>query len=105
MVRMKGQSQSHQRLQKRRPVVLMQIFNTFFEALLGIATALDTLGSQAFGAADRPALISWVLTSFVVLSVLCVPAAGVLLCGETIAATVFSQPPEIAQVQHRESPE
>ncbi len=76
----------------------MQIFNAFFEALFGMATALDTLGSQAFGARDRPALLSWVLTSFVALSALCIPVAGILCCGESIAAVIFHQPPEIAQV-------
>ncbi|KAK9848573.1 hypothetical protein WJX84_001989, partial [Apatococcus fuscideae] len=74
------------------------IFNAFFEGLFGIATAFDTLGSQAFGAADRAALLSWMVCAFAVLSALCFPIAGILLCGEPIAATIFHQPPDIAQM-------
>lgn len=47
----------------------MQLFNLAWYFLLGVSSALDTLASQAYGAADRAGVISWAITAAIVMSI------------------------------------
>lgn len=47
---------------------LLQLFNLIWYFLLGVSSALDTLASQAYGAADRAGVISWAITAAIVMS-------------------------------------
>lgn len=49
--------------------VHMQLFNLAWYFLLGVSSALDTLASQAYGAADRAGVISWAITAAIVMSI------------------------------------
>lgn len=73
-------------------------FLTFF--LFGTATALDTLGSQAYGAAKKgiqgTSLVTWTFTSFVVLTVLCIPATIGLGLAYPVARTILGQDTNIS---------
>ena len=67
--------------------------------LQGLSSALDTLGSQAYGANNRAGVISWSVTTTLVMSVLAVPMAVVLYFGDALAIHIFQQPREIADVR------
>ena len=69
------------------------------QSLQGLSSALDTLGSQAYGANNRAGVISWSVTTTLVMSVLAVPMAVVLYFGDALAIHVFQQPQEIADVR------
>ena len=79
-------------------VSVVQVFNFLFYFLLGVSSALDTLGSQAYGAKDEAALHCWSVAAIAALSVLCIPMAAVLYFGEFVTAAIFQQPPSIAAV-------
>ncbi|MEW5310402.1 MAG: hypothetical protein WDW38_002203 [Sanguina aurantia] len=49
--------------------------NLMWYFLMGCSSALDTLGSQAYGAGDRTALVTWSFSAFLVLTTLCVPVS------------------------------
>jgi Na+-driven multidrug efflux pump len=57
----------------------------------GFGTAFDTLGSQARGAGDGRAVRNWAALAAVSLSLCCLPAVAVLLCGRPIASALLSQ--------------
>lgn len=69
-----------------------------FALLQGLSSAQDTLGSQAYGANDRPGVLSWSVTTAVCMSVLAVPMAVVLYFGDALAIGIFQQPREVADV-------
>jgi MATE family multidrug resistance protein len=48
--------------------VPLQLFNLLWYFLLGVGSALDTLASQSYGAADRAGVISWAITAAIVMS-------------------------------------
>ena len=76
----------------------MSIQNLLWYFLLGSATSVDTLGSQAYGAGNRPAVLGWCISAAVAISLMCVPLSLWLIFGQQIASTLFRQPPDIAQV-------
>lgn len=78
--------------------MILQWFNFMFMAIMGVATALDTLGSQAFGANDKAMVLSWALTSSVAMGILALPIAIGLWMSDWAAVVLFLQPPDIAQV-------
>lgn len=51
----------------------MQIWNFAWYLVLGFATALDTLGSQAVGCGDKAGLRKWMAAGVLVLSLLTLP--------------------------------
>jgi Na+-driven multidrug efflux pump len=53
----------------KSPCISLSPFTRFF--LLGASTALDTMGSQAYGACNQAALVTVSFTAAVVLSLLC----------------------------------
>lgn len=67
------------------------LFNFVWCALLGASTALDTLASQAHGAGDHAALITWTFASLWVLSALTLPAAAVMWFAWPLAVALFGQ--------------
>ncbi|GLI65958.1 hypothetical protein VaNZ11_009639 [Volvox africanus] len=72
-------------------------FNLMWFFLLGCSTALDTLGSQAYGANDYSSLLTWTYTAIVVLSVLCGAMAVGLWYAREVAIFLFLQTPEVAE--------
>ena len=76
----------------------VQWFNLMWYFLLGISTALDTLGSQAYGANDRPGVIAWSTAAATVMSVIGVPMAVALYYAKGVARTFFGQSEELAEV-------
>ena len=66
--------------------------------VIGASSALDTLASQAFGAGDRSGVISWAVSSFVILSLMAIPMAIALYFGDFVARHFFQQPEEICKV-------
>ncbi|KAG2423378.1 hypothetical protein HXX76_015344 [Chlamydomonas incerta] len=73
-------------------------FNLLWFFLLGCSTALDTLGSQAFGANDYSSLLTWTYASLVVLSGLCGVMAVGLWYGREVAVHLFFQEPAVADL-------
>ncbi|KAK9829555.1 hypothetical protein WJX72_006470 [[Myrmecia] bisecta] len=73
-------------------------FNLFWNFLLGVTTAFDTLGSQAYGAKDRAAVLSWAITALLAMTLVCIPVAAGMWWAEWFALVFFQQPPEIAQL-------
>ncbi|PNH04931.1 putative transporter C11D3.06 [Tetrabaena socialis] len=71
-------------------------FNLMWFFLLGCSTALDTLGSQAYGANDYSSLLTWTYAGFIVLSVLCCFMAAGLWYAREVALYLFFQPEEVA---------
>ena len=65
---------------------------------MGAASALDTLASQSYGAGDRSGVLSWSVSSAVVLSILAIPMAVALYLADSVAITIFQQPDHIAEV-------
>lgn len=64
--------------------------------LLGLSTALDTLGAAAHGAGDRAALQSWTGTALLAMTLLSVPLAVILQFGQQAAAGLFHQDAHVA---------
>ncbi|WIA36457.1 hypothetical protein OEZ86_007761 [Tetradesmus obliquus] len=71
-------------------------WNFCWYIILGVSTALDTLGSQAVGAGDKPALVVWTITSCFVLSLVTIPMSVSLWYGGEIARWFFGQGPAVA---------
>jgi MATE family multidrug resistance protein len=65
------------------------LFNLLWFGIAGFGTAFDTLGSQAHGAGDAVAVRNWAFLAAVSLSLCCLPAAAVLLCGKSITRVVL----------------
>ncbi|KAG2490596.1 hypothetical protein HYH03_010989 [Edaphochlamys debaryana] len=74
------------------------LFNLMWFALLGCSTALDTLGSQAYGANDYSSLLTWTYAAAIVLSLLCGVMAAGLWYAREVAIYVFLQKPEVADL-------
>ncbi|EFJ42410.1 hypothetical protein VOLCADRAFT_97490 [Volvox carteri f. nagariensis] len=72
-------------------------FNLMWFFLLGCSTALDTLGSQAYGGNDYSSLLTWTYTAGLVLSALCGVMAVGLWYAREVAVFLFLQPPEVAE--------
>ncbi len=70
------------------------VFNLLWFGIAGFGTAFDTLGSQAHGAGDAVAVRNWAVLAAAQLSLFCLPAAFILLCGKWIASYVLSQDDE-----------
>lgn len=66
--------------------------------MLGVSTALDTLGSQAHGAGDSRAVRYWAIVAAVVLLALCLPAAAMLWVSEWVVVNGFGQPADRARM-------
>ncbi|KAF8069389.1 SPAC11D3.06 [Scenedesmus sp. PABB004] len=71
-------------------------WNLMWYTLLGVSTALDTLGSQAVGAGDRGGLVCWALSAAFVLTALNVPMGLAMWYGGEVAELFFGQGPEVA---------
>ncbi|MEW5319657.1 MAG: hypothetical protein WDW38_010799 [Sanguina aurantia] len=71
-------------------------FNLLWFFLLGCSTALDTLGSQAYGAKDYQSLLTWTMAATIVLSGLCGVMAVGLWYSREVAVILFYQPAEVA---------
>lgn len=80
---------------------MLQWFNLLWFFLLGVTSALDTLASQAFGANDRPGVVSWGVTATAVMSLMAVPMGVALWFADSVAGFVFAQPPEICDVSQQ----
>lgn len=78
--------------------IAVTAFNFLWYFLLGLSSAQDTLGSQAYGANDRAGVISWSCTTALCMSVLAVPMAVVLYFGDALAKGIFQQPQEVADL-------
>ncbi len=76
-----------------------QWFNFCWYFLLGVSTALDTLGSQAHGESNPNGVISCCVSAISVLSLLCIPVSVAMLTASPVAQKVFFQTPEAGQVQ------
>ncbi|GLI60793.1 hypothetical protein VaNZ11_003027 [Volvox africanus] len=75
--------------------------NLMWFFLLGFATALDTLGSHAYGAGDRRALVTWCITAAVLLSLLVGPLAVGMALGEVVARVLFGQDERTSRLMGR----
>ncbi|EFJ45163.1 hypothetical protein VOLCADRAFT_106116 [Volvox carteri f. nagariensis] len=75
--------------------------NLMWFFLLGFATALDTLGSHAYGAGDRRALVTWCVTAAVLLTLLVAPLAVGMAMGEFVGRGLFDQDKHTAQLMGR----
>ncbi|GLC56361.1 hypothetical protein PLESTB_001096400 [Pleodorina starrii] len=75
--------------------------NLMWFFLLGFATALDTLGSHAYGAGDRRALVTCCITATVLLTLLVVPLAGGMALGEPVGRVLFGQDAHTAALMGR----
>jgi len=73
-------------------------FNFWFYFMVGVATAVDTLGSQAYGAGDMVAYWKAAASSVLVLTVLVIPMGAALWCAEGVVHSLFQQPPHLAQM-------
>ncbi|KAF5839786.1 hypothetical protein DUNSADRAFT_18664 [Dunaliella salina] len=70
--------------------------------MFGMATALDTLGAQAFGAQKKglpgTSLATWTTTSFIVMTILCIlPMVG-LSYAHTVASKLLSQTAQVSEL-------
>ena len=70
------------------------LFNLLWFGIAGFGTGFDTLGSQSHGARDHVATRNWAMLAAASLSLCCVPASAILLCGRFLASRVLSQDPE-----------
>ncbi|GIL81053.1 hypothetical protein Vretimale_9243 [Volvox reticuliferus] len=75
--------------------------NLMWFFLLGFATALDTLGSHAYGAGDRRALVTWCITAAVLLSLLVGPMAVGMALGEVVGRVLFGQDAHTSRLMGR----
>ncbi|KAL3161013.1 hypothetical protein ABBQ38_009396 [Trebouxia sp. C0009 RCD-2024] len=80
------------------PLAAAAIGNTWFNVcwyfLMGVSTALDTLGSQAHGEGNSNAVISCCVSAISVLSLLCIPVAVAMLTADPVSQAIFQQSPE-----------
>ena len=76
----------------------MQWFNFCWYFLLGVSTALDTLGSQAHGEGNPNAVIACCVSAISVLSLLCIPVVLALVKADAVAETIFFQSPATGKV-------
>jgi hypothetical protein len=67
-------------------------FNMVWYLVQGCSTALDTLGSQAFGGGDRRMVLIWSWRCTIVLCVVCIPCTVLMLFSEVIMRVVFGLP-------------
>jgi len=77
------------------------IFNIIWAFLLGVATALDTLASQAAGAGDTVALRRCGVAAAAVMLVLCLPACAVLQQSAWVLERCFGQSKRLSQMAQR----
>ncbi|KAA6429172.1 MAG: hypothetical protein FRX49_00568 [Trebouxia sp. A1-2] len=84
------------------PLAAAAIGNTWFNVcwyfLMGVSTALDTLGSQAHGEGNPNAVISCCVSAISVLSLLCVPVAVAMLTADSVSQAIFQQSPQSGQL-------
>ncbi|DBB14879.1 TPA: hypothetical protein ACH3X3_004480 [Trebouxia sp. C0006] len=84
------------------PLAAAAIGNTWFNFcwyfLLGVSTALDTLGSHSHGEGNPNGVISCCVSAISVLSLLCIPVSVAMLTASTVAQKVFFQTPEAGQL-------
>lgn len=73
---------------------MLQWFNFCWYFLLGVSTALDTVGSQAHGEGNPNAVIACCVSAVAVLSLLCIPVVIALLTADAVAETIFFQTSE-----------
>ncbi|KAK9795927.1 hypothetical protein WJX73_005380 [Symbiochloris irregularis] len=73
-------------------------FNLIFYILLGVTSALDTLGAQAYGANDRTAVVVWGWCSAIVLGGLSAVMALAMWISPLVAVHFFRQPHHIAEM-------
>ena len=78
---------------------MLQWFNFCWYFLLGVSTALDTVGSQAHGEGNPNAVIACCVSAVTVLSLLCIPVVVALLTADKVAETIFFQTPESGKVR------
>lgn len=64
----------------------------------GASTALDTLGSQAYGTGRPQLVVSCCISAVLVLTLLCLPLTAAMLAANPVAQIVFKQTPEAAAV-------
>ncbi|KAG5192353.1 mate-domain-containing protein [Tribonema minus] len=74
------------------------IFNIVWYIIVGAASALDTMGSQSWGAGDQPSLHKWGCVCGVTLLVMNLGAALVLALGEPIALALHQTAETAAMV-------
>ena len=77
------------------------LFNIIWAFLLGVATALDTLASQAAGAGDTVALRRWGVAAAAVMLVLCLPTCAVLQQSAWVLERCFGQSERLSQMAQR----
>eukprot|EP00878_Enallax_costatus_P038786 GHUV01044253.1.p1 GENE.GHUV01044253.1~~GHUV01044253.1.p1 ORF type:complete len:307 (+),score=86.41 GHUV01044253.1:179-1099(+) len=70
-------------------------WNLMWYILLGVSTALDTLGSQAVGAGDKEGLVVWSMTAAVILTLINIPMGAGIWYGDWVAQHLFGQGPEV----------
>lgn len=75
-------------------ITVLQWFNFCWYFLLGVSTALDTVGSQAHGEGNPNAVVACCVSAVTVLSLLCIPVVIALLTADVVAETIFFQTPE-----------
>ena len=61
---------------------------------MGVSTALDTLGSQAYGEGNAHGVISCCVSAISVLSLLCIPVGVAMLTADAVSQAIFQQTPE-----------
>jgi Na+-driven multidrug efflux pump len=64
---------------------------------LGFSTALSTKASQAFGAGDRAAVMTWLAAAVFAGTVCALPMVGGLLIAEPVARVAFRQSEGVAR--------
>jgi Na+-driven multidrug efflux pump len=72
-------------------------FNMVWYLVQGCSTALDTLGSQAFGGGDRRMVLIWSWRCAIVLCVVCIPCTVLMLFSEVIMRAVFGLPAHLCE--------
>lgn len=77
---------------------MLQWFNICWSFVVGAATALDTLGSQAYGFGNPGGVLACCVSAVIVLMLLCVPLTLAMMAARPVAQMLFSQTPEGAAV-------
>lgn len=67
---------------------------------MGVSTALDTLGSQAYGEGNAHGVISCCVSAISVLSLLCIPVSVAMLTADPVSQAIFRQSPEGGAVSY-----
>lgn len=68
---------------------------------MGVSTALDTLGSQAYGEGNAHGVISCCVSAISVLSLLCIPVGVAMLTADSVSQAIFRQSPEGGAVSYK----